>query len=225
MALPTLALPGQPLGPTSKYTAGPGTHVQSAQIIASICGPVLTSRPHASSSSSSTSAAGSKPSKTTPLPLKVLSVSRTPLPASTTAASTVSATSAAETSNVLPEVNNVVLAKVVRVMARQATVEILVVGDGVVREGFQGVVRVQDIRATEKDKVKVGESFRVGDVVRGIVISLGDQSNYYLSTARNDLGVIMATSEAGNQMYPISWKEFRDPKSGVVEARKVAKPF
>ncbi|KAK5001581.1 exosome 3'-_5 exonuclease subunit ski4 (Csl4), partial [Cryomyces antarcticus] len=166
MALPALALPGQPLGPTSKYTPGPGTHVQSAQIIASICGPVLTSRPLPSSS---TSAAGSKPSKTTPLPLEVLSVSRTPLPASTTAASTVGAASAAETSNVLPEVNNIVLARVVRVMARQATVEILVVGDGVVREAFQGVVRVQDIRATEKDKVRVGESFRVGDVVRGIV--------------------------------------------------------
>jgi len=56
-------------------------------------------------------------------------------------------------------------------------------------------------------------------------ISLGDQANYYLSTARNDLGVIMATSEAGNTMYPISWKEYRDPETGVGEARKVAKPY
>jgi len=54
---------------------------------------------------------------------------------------------------------------------------------------------------------------------------LGDQSNYYLSTARNELGVVMATSEAGNAMYPVSWKEFRDPVSGETEARKVAKPF
>jgi len=56
-------------------------------------------------------------------------------------------------------------------------------------------------------------------------ISLGDQSNYYLSTARNELGVVMATSEAGNAMYPVSWKEFRDPVSGETELRKVAKPF
>ena len=56
-------------------------------------------------------------------------------------------------------------------------------------------------------------------------ISLGDQSNYYLSTARNELGVVMAASEAGNAMYPVSWKEFRDPVTGEMEARKVAKPF
>ena len=56
-------------------------------------------------------------------------------------------------------------------------------------------------------------------------ISLGDQSNYYLSTAKNELGVLMAKSEAGNTMVPISWKEFRDPETGVTESRKVAKPF
>ena len=35
----------------------------------------------------------------------------------------------------------------------------------------------------------------------------------------------MATSEEGNQMYPVSWKEFRDPVTGRLESRKVAKPF
>ena len=58
-----------------------------------------------------------------------------------------------------------------------------------------------------------------------VQISLGDQSNYYLSTARNELGVIMATSEKGNTMVPISWKEFRDTVTGEKESRKVAKPF
>ena len=58
-----------------------------------------------------------------------------------------------------------------------------------------------------------------------IQISLGDQSNYYLSTAKNELGVIMAKSEAGNTMFPISWKEFKDPVTGLKESRKVAKPF
>ena len=56
-------------------------------------------------------------------------------------------------------------------------------------------------------------------------ISLGDQSNYYLTTAKNELGVIMAKSDAGNIMFPISWKEFRDPITGLTESRKVAKPF
>jgi exosome complex component CSL4 len=55
-------------------------------------------------------------------------------------------------------------------------------------------------------------------------ISLGDQANYYLSTASNELGVIMATSEAGNDMVPVNWKEFKDPVTDLTELRKVAKP-
>jgi exosome complex component CSL4 len=55
-------------------------------------------------------------------------------------------------------------------------------------------------------------------------ISLGDQANYYLSTSSNELGVILATSEAGNDMVPVSWKEYKDPETGISEPRKVAKP-
>lgn len=124
----------------------------------------------------------------------------------------------------LPDVNNVVLARVVRLMPKQAIVVIQQVGDTVLQTEWQGVIRVQDVRATEKDKVKIHESFKPGDVVRAQVISLGDQANYYLSTASNELGVIMATSEAGNDMVPVSWKEYKDPETGASEPRKVAKP-
>ena len=70
----------------------------------------------------------------------------------------------------------------------------------------------------------VGGGGQVADL-KIVQISLGDQSNYYLSTARNELGVIMATSEKGNTMVPISWREFRDTVTGEKESRKVAKPF
>lgn len=36
---------------------------------------------------------------------------------------------------------------------------------------FTGVIRSQDIRATEKDKVKTNESFRPGDIVKAQVVS------------------------------------------------------
>lgn len=49
---------------------------------------------------------------------------------------------------------------------------ILVVGETVGEGEWQGVVRVQDVRATEKDRVKIAESFRPGDVVRAIVVCL-----------------------------------------------------
>lgn len=72
--------------------------------------------------------------------------------------------------------------------------------------------------------MKVAESFRVGDVVRAVVISLGDERSYFAGTARNDLGVVLAVSEAGNQMVPVSWREFLDERTGGREVRKVAKP-
>lgn len=162
---------------------------------------------------------------------------------------------------VLPQVGNVILCRVTRITPRQAVVAILVCGETVLEAEWQGVIRVQDVRATEKDRCKVYESFRPGDIVRASVvsypscrgrayaplcalglksqglalerlimcfleqISLGDQSNYYLSTASNEYGVIMAVSEAGNVMYPVSWKEYKDPETGLSEARKVAKPY
>lgn len=54
----------------------------------------------------------------------------------------------------------------------QANVSITVV-DGVPvppGEDFTGIIRVQDVRATEKDKVKIADCFRGGDVVKGIVV-------------------------------------------------------
>lgn len=117
------------------------------------------------------------------------------------------------------------LCRITRLGPRFATCEILVIDDVVCREAFQGQIRREDIRATEKDKIKMEESFRVGDLVRGVVISLGDQSNYYVATERNELGVVLARSEEGRVMYPVSWREFVDPVSGIAERRKAAKPF
>ncbi|KAK7058858.1 NADH:ubiquinone oxidoreductase [Paramarasmius palmivorus] len=98
-----------------------------------------------------------------------------------------------------PSPNSVVLGSITRLSPTQALLSITVV-DGVPLppgEEFTGVIRSQDVRATEKDKVKIGDCFRGGDVVRGLVISLGDARSYFVTTARNDLGVIFATSEAG----------------------------
>ncbi|KAI5286221.1 hypothetical protein KEM54_006957 [Ascosphaera aggregata] len=90
---------------------------------------------------------------------------------------------------------------------------------------FQATIRKEDVRAVEKDRVVMDEMFRVGDIVRASVISLGDQTSYYVTTARNEFGVVMARSEEGNMMFPVSWREMRDPVTGKMELRKVAKPY
>ncbi|KXJ92624.1 hypothetical protein Micbo1qcDRAFT_117568 [Microdochium bolleyi] len=205
-----VAVPGQHLGSTDKYIPGPGTHVRESNVYASLLGTVAVAQPDKA-----------------PGPAKrlnrIVSLQAGPLP--TISVSRPGAAAHEKQREVLPDVGNIVLCRVTRIQPRQATVAILVVGDTVLEADWQGIIRVQDVRATEKDRVKIYESFRPGDIVRAQVISLGDQANYYLATASNELGVIMATSEAGNTMYPVSWKEYKDPETGLSEARKVAKPF
>ncbi|CAH2355674.1 exosome complex component Csl4p [[Candida] railenensis] len=94
-------------------------------------------------------------------------------------------------------------------------------------ETFKGIIRSQDVRSTERDKVKIIECFKPGDIVRAVVISLGDGSNYYLSTAKDDLGVVFAKSEGGSGglMYALDWQHMICESSGIIEKRKCAKPF
>lgn len=48
-------------------------------------------------------------------------------------------------------------------------------------------------------QVELYSCFRPGDLVRAEVISLGDSRSYYLSTAKNDLGVVYAKSLSGER--------------------------
>ncbi|KAJ4388674.1 exosome 3'-_5 exonuclease subunit ski4 (Csl4) [Gnomoniopsis smithogilvyi] len=217
----SIALPGQLLGPSSAYRPGPGVHLHNSQLYSSLLGAIAISQP---------ASAASNPTKG---PAKRMTKITAHLPSAAAAGGaatgagpelpTISVSRHAR--EVLPQVGNVVLCRVTRITPRQAVVAILVCGETVLEAEWQGVIRVQDVRATEKDRCKIYESFRPGDIVRASVISLGDQSNYYLSTASNEYGVIMAVSEAGNVMYPVSWKEYKDPETGLSEARKVAKPY
>ncbi|KAJ5101952.1 hypothetical protein NUU61_004174 [Penicillium alfredii] len=243
-SLPSLAIPGQRLGPASSYSAGPGTHVQQSSIYASIAGPVCLDP--------------AQPKIQAKATLRVSRVATSKYQTRNPQAGAVAAAQPKPRYNTLPAVDSIVLARVTRVQKRQVAVSILVVLDDTPSVGadpsrtasdndnvasiltsaanpenhsntdelrFQALIRKEDVRAVEKDRVVMDDMFRVGDIVRGSVISLGDQSFYYITTARNDLGVVMARSEAGNMMFPVSWKEMRDPLTGVGEPRKVARPF
>lgn len=62
-------------------------------------------------------------------------------------------------------------------------------------------VRVYFLRSLTKAvlfwQVELYSCFQPGDLVRAEVISLGDSRSYYLSTAKNDLGVVYAKSLSG----------------------------
>lgn len=207
-------LPGDVVGSAITHLAGPGTHVYESKICASIIGSVSTVSA-SSQTGNPTLTIPRLPSRSTAQPLKL---------------------------NTLPALNSTILCRITRVQQRQASASILVVDPSpttLLPESlthlttttassedvyFSAVLRREDVRLTEKDKIVMNESFRVGDIVRATVISLGDEKNYYISTGGNDFGVVIARSEEGNAMVPASWKEMKDAVTGRVEPRKVAKP-
>ncbi|WCJ43731.1 Exosome complex component CSL4 [Euphorbia peplus] len=123
----------------------------------------------------------------------------------------------------VPEPGSIAIARVTKVTAKTASADIMCVGTKSVQEKFTGIIRQQDVRATEIDKVDMHLSFRPGDIVKASVVSLGDSRAYYLSTAKNELGVVSAESRAGATMVPVSWTEMQCPLTGQIEHRKVAK--
>lgn len=253
--LPALAIPGQRLGPVTSYSAGPGTHVQQSNVYASIAGPVVVEPAQPGSKGKATlsvsrsirapgtgnaskpvtTAPGAKPAATSATPKPKVKYNALPAVDSVVLArvtrvqkrqATVSILvvldESGSTQGVNPSQTTSDNDNIEAILSSAANPENHSSSDEL---RFQALIRKEDVRAVEKDRVVMDEMFRVGDIVRGTVISLGDQSFYYLTTARNDLGVVMARSEAGNMMFPVSWKEMRDSVTGQAEMRKVARPF
>uniref|UniRef100_A0A8C6ZIN3 Exosome component 1 n=1 Tax=Nothoprocta perdicaria TaxID=30464 RepID=A0A8C6ZIN3_NOTPE len=111
----------------------------------------------------------------------------------------------------LPDVGAVVTCKVCSINSRFAKVHILYVGSTPLKACTgPGLTRSHPLGAFPLTRVPQ--------------ISLGDaQSNYLLSTAENELGVVVARSEAGVQMVPISWCEMQCPRTHTKDFRKVAR--
>lgn len=124
---------------------------------------------------------------------------------------------------IVPQKGSVVLCRVLSITVLYAKVQILSVNNQVLREPLKGIIRREDIRATEIDTVSVFNNFRPRDIVRARVLSLGDNQAYTLTTAENELGVVLATSSHDGHMTPISWSEMQCTITGTREKRKVAK--
>lgn len=165
----TVAIPGQLLGSSSKYSAGLGTHIHESNLYSSLLGTISITQPEKNPGPAK------RMHRIAALNTPSVSATSNSLP-TISVCPAVGGTNATEQQQqdkreVLPEVGNIVLCRVTRITPREATVSILVVGDAVLSAQWQGVVRVQDVRATEKDRVKIYESFRPGDIVRAQVVS------------------------------------------------------
>eukprot|EP00745_Piridium_sociabile_P002832 TRINITY_DN117271_c0_g1_i1.p1 TRINITY_DN117271_c0_g1~~TRINITY_DN117271_c0_g1_i1.p1 ORF type:complete len:196 (+),score=32.35 TRINITY_DN117271_c0_g1_i1:162-749(+) len=130
---------------------------------------------------------------------------------------------AEEHQTIVPSVGALVTARITNVTPRFCKCSILSVGRVQLKEPFRGMIRREDIRSTEKDRVETCKCFRPGDIIVARVLSLGDSQSYVLSTAENELGVVIANSEEGAAMVPISWCKMQCPRTLAEEFRKVAR--
>ena len=110
-------------------------------------------------------------------------------------------------------VGDVVICRVLRILSHQVTAEILYCTPRTsttskkLRHPANAIIRREDSRLSEIDKVVMSELFLPGDLVRANVLSLGDSRQYFLSTADVAFGVCVAKhASSGRLMVPVSWK-------------------
>ena len=123
---------------------------------------------------------------------------------------------------VVPTVGDTVLARVVRLSHKSASVDIIAVGDRALKESFTGVIRSQDVRSFDVDAMEIHTCFRPRDIVKAKVLALGDRRAYYLTTVEQGLGVISGVSKNGNTMVGMNEKMMVCKETGEMEERRVA---
>ena len=125
----------------------------------------------------------------------------------------------------VPTVGQIIMGRVTRVSSSTASLDIVVVDDEILNQPCSGVIRTEDVYPAGLDiKIELYRCFKLGDVVRARILSLGDARQYYLSTAEPECGVTWTRSASGSVMLPVAWNEVACLKSGATEARKCAKP-
>lgn len=199
MEEPRQVYPGDCLGSAKEFSSGNGTYVKDGQIYSSLVGRLMTSHSHShsqlSSQSQSQSQSGSSSMSSTggsaARPLLHIVPDHHHRHQQQSQSPHCSSSSHGKASDYILRIGDTVLCQVTRVNYNQAFVEVIMVGDLLLSFPIKAVIRKEDIREKEVDKVIIPELLKPRDTVRAMVISLGDNKHYYLSIARSGLGVIL----------------------------------
>jgi len=123
----------------------------------------------------------------------------------------------------VPAQGDIVTAQITIITQQYCKCVIKCIGNTVLSRPYRGILRREDVRATDKDRVEIYKSYRPGDIILARVLPITEAHMYNLSTAENELGVVIAHSEHGYPMVPISWTKMQCTKMYTKEPRKVAK--
>lgn len=123
----------------------------------------------------------------------------------------------------VPEVGQLVLARVLRISPLMTHCELLLC-EGKPTAPYSGVVRREYVREGEVDTVRMEECFLPGDIIQAVVASLGDARSFLLTTTQLHCGVVSAKAQvSGGNLVAVSSTEMECTQSGAREKRKVAK--
>lgn len=123
-------------------------------------------------------------------------------------------------------------ARVEIVNQRFAKCSIICIGDTLLNRPLRGILRKEDVRATEIDRVEIYKNYRPNDIILAKVLPQIEIHTYSLTTAENELGVVIASARGLSTssaifvpvpMVPVSWSEMQCPQTLTKEPRKVAK--
>jgi exosome complex component CSL4 len=92
------------------------------------------------------------------------------------------------------DVGDIIYGKVTKINYNQAFVDVLYAGDDELPFITKAVIRREDIRESEVDKVVVHDFLKPSDIVRAKVLSLGDNKQYFLTIKESGFGVIVPQS-------------------------------
>ena len=123
----------------------------------------------------------------------------------------------------VPEVGQLVLARVLRISPLAAHCEV-VLCEGKPTSAFSGVLLREHVTpGGAADAPPMEDCVRPGDVVQAVVASLGDARSFFLSTAPLHCGVVAAKAEvSGLPLRAVDYKLMEDA-GGARERRKVAR--
>lgn len=80
--------------------------------------------------------------------------------------------------SIVPAPGDIVTAMVTLVNQRFCKCTMKCIGDVVLTRSYRGILRKEDVRATEKDRVELYKSFRPGDIILARVVSFDFQSDF-----------------------------------------------
>lgn len=99
--------------------------------------------------------------------------------------------------NLVPQIGSLVTCRVLSITANVVRLSIHCIEDKVLKQPFKALLRKEQIRDFEKDKIQIWKCFRPSDIILAKVVGIGENHNFLVTTAENELGVVVALNQSG----------------------------